>query len=266
MNESIENSLLVLREPPLAWLVINRPFSRNAVNREVWRKLAEDINQLASEKAIHAIIIRGAGEKAFISGADVSEFPDMRSNAELTLDYDRLANTALRAILNAPQPVIAMINGACFGGGVLLAMTCDLRFAADHATFAIPAARLGLAYPLEMGVRRLVKLVGAANASDILFSGRTFDAEEALKIGMLNRVVAGLGLEVFTRDYAMQMAELAPLSHRAHKFEIQQALDADSETDVSRAKEAVRDCLDSEDHREGIAGFLEKRKPEFRGK
>jgi enoyl-CoA hydratase/carnithine racemase len=264
MNESTENPLLVLREPPIAWLVINRPFSRNAVNSRVWRKLAEEINRLAKDRAIHAILIRGAGDKAFVSGADVSEFPDMRSNADLTLEYDRLASTALDAILNAPQPVIAMINGACLGGGVLLAMTCDLRFAADHARFAIPAARLGLAYPLEMGVRRLVKIVGAANASDILFSGRVFDAEEALKIGMLNRVVAGVGLEVFTREYALNMAELAPLSHRAHKIEIQQAMFGDS--DFSRAEAAVRDCLNSKDHREGIAAFLEKRKPKFKGK
>jgi enoyl-CoA hydratase len=264
MTESTENPLLVLSEPPIAWLVINRPFSRNAVSRQVWRQLAEAINRLAEDRAIHAIIIRGAGEKVFISGADVSEFPDMRSSAALTLEYDRLANTALQAILNAPQPVIAMINGACFGGGVLLAMTCDLRFAADHAKFAIPAARLGLAYPMEMGVRRLIHIVGAANASDILFSGRAFDAEEALKMGMLNRIVAGLGLEAYTRDYALNLAELAPLSHRAHKLEIQQAMFADA--DDSRAEEAMRHCLDSEDHREGIAAFLEKRKPEFRGK
>src|SRR5262245_26145690 len=104
MNESTDNPLLVLREPPLAWLIINRPFSRNAVSSEVWRKLAEEINRLAKERTIHAIIIRGAGDKAFVSGADVSEFPDMRSNAELTLEYDRLANTALHAILDAPQP------------------------------------------------------------------------------------------------------------------------------------------------------------------
>src|SRR5262245_33179542 len=126
MNDVIENSLIVRREPPLAWLIINRPASRNAINSEVWSELANAANQLASDTAIRVISIRGAGDKAFISGADVAEFPLLRANAGLTAEYDRIANNALEALRRAPQPVIAMINGACFGGGVLLALTCDL--------------------------------------------------------------------------------------------------------------------------------------------
>jgi enoyl-CoA hydratase len=266
MTEPSEPSLLILREPPLATLVINRPASRNAVNAEVWHRLAVEANALAQDPEVRVLIIRGAGDQAFISGADVAEFPALRANAELTAEYDRLANTALHALMNAPQPVVAMINGVCFGGGVLLALTCDLRFASEDAEFAIPAGKLGLAYPFEMGVQRLVKIVGPAQAADILFSGRAFDAKEALAIGLLNRVLPGAELENFTREYALKMAESAPLSLAAHKLEIQQALLGDSEKDVGRAEEAVRLCLNSADYQEGIAAFLEKRKPRFTGK
>jgi enoyl-CoA hydratase len=266
MTEPSEPSLLILREPPLADLVINRPASRNAVNAEVWRRLAVEANALAQDPEVRVLIIRGAGNQAFISGADVAEFPALRANAELTAEYDSLANTALQALMNAPQPVIAMINGVCFGGGVLLALTCDLRFADEDAKFAIPAGKLGLAYPFEMGVQRLVKIAGPAQAADILFSGRTFDAREALALGLLNRILPGAELENFTREYALKMAESAPLSLAAHKLEIQQALSGDSEKDVGRAEEAVRSCLNSADYQEGIAAFLEKRKPRFTGR
>ena len=265
MTELSQPSLLILREPPLAYLIIDRPASRNAVNAEVWRALASETNALAQDGEVRVLIIRGAGDKAFISGADVAEFPALRANAELTAEYDRLANTALQAFIDAPQPVIAMINGVCFGGGLLLALICDLRFASEDAKFAIPAGKLGLAYPFEMGVQRLVKIAGPAHAADILFSGRTLDAREALAIGMLNGVLPGAELEQFTREYALKVAESAPLSLAAHKVEIQQALLHDSEKDLARAAEAVRRCLNSADYQEGIAAFLEKRRPRFTG-
>jgi enoyl-CoA hydratase/carnithine racemase len=265
MTEPSESSLLILREPPLAYLIINRPASRNAVNAEVWRSLAAEASALAQDKEVRVLIICGTGDKAFISGADVAEFPALRANAALTAEYDRLANSALQALLDAPQPVIAMIRGVCFGGGVLLALTCDLRFAGEDAKFAIPAGKLGLAYPFEMGVQRLVRIAGPAHAADILFSGRAFDAKEALAIGLVNRLLPGAELESFTREYALKMAQIAPLSLAAHKIEIQQALSRDSEKDLARAEEAVRRCLNSADYQEGIAAFLEKREPRFTG-
>src|ERR1051325_5212270 len=188
MTSTNASPLLVLRQPPIATLIINRPESRNAVNAEVWRALADEAKALTQDQEVRVLVIRGAGDKAFIAGADVAEFPSIRANAALTAEYDRLANAALQALIEAPQPVIAMINGVCFGGGVLLALTCDLRFACQAARFAIPAGRLGLAYPFEMGVKRLVKTVGPAHAADILFSGRLLDSQEAWQMGLLNRV------------------------------------------------------------------------------
>lgn len=266
MTETAESVLQILREPPIAWLIINRPQSHNALNAKVWRALAAEVNRLAQDDKIQVLIIRGAGDKAFIAGADVAEFPAIRANAELTVEYDKLANTALQALMDAPQPVIAMINGVCFGGGVLLALTCDLRFASIEAQFAIPAGKLGLAYPFRMGIKRLVKIAGAANAADILFSCRTLTAQEALAMGLINQVLPQTELESFVRSYALKMAEGAPLSLQAHKIAIQQAMFDDSEKDDGRAEAAIRRCLNSADYQEGIAAFLEKRKPKFTGR
>jgi enoyl-CoA hydratase len=266
MTGNLEPLIRILRQPPIAYLIINRPQSHNALNAEVWRTLAIEANRLAQDEAIRVMIIRGAGDKAFIAGADVAEFPAIRANAELTAEYDRLANTALQALMDAPQPVIAMINGVCFGGGVLLALTCDLRFASAEAAFAIPAGKLGLAYPFQMGVKRLVKITGAAHAADILFSGRTFTAQEAQAMGMVNRVLPQSELEVFTRDYALKMTESAPLSLQAHKIAIEQAMFDDADKNTEGAEEAIRNCLNSADYKEGIAAFLEKRRPTFTGR
>jgi len=266
MTQSTESPLIARREPPIGWLIINRPAARNALNVEVWRLLAEEASRLSKDPDIRVIIIRGAGDEAFISGADVSEFPALRSDSKATAQYDQLTTDALQAIVNAPQPVIAMINGLCYGGGVLLSLTCDLRFAAENARFAVPAARLGLAYPMERGVERLVSIVGPTIAADILLSGRVLDAEEAMRTGMINRIYASDELESAVRKYALAMTGLAPLSLAAHKLEIQQAIRSTESRDRVKINEAIRRCLDSEDYKEGIAAFLEKRKPRFTGR
>lgn len=257
--------LLSMREPPLAWVVINRPAAHNALNSDVWKELAETAQQLARDPSVRVIILRGAGDKAFISGADISEFSTLRHNAEMTAKYDQLSAAAWSALHFAPQPVIAMINGLCYGGGVSVALACDLRIAADHSRFAVPAARLGLSYPMAGGVEKLVQIVGPTHAAHILLSAQPIDAQEALRIGLINRVVDRDELEEAVRTYASRMAEGAPLTLAAHKRAIQESLRAASERNNDALREAMRRCFDSEDYQEGIAAFLEKRAPRFRG-
>ena len=263
---SWEDTLAVHREPPLAWLVINRPAAHNALNSEVWKGLAAALGELASAAEIRVIILRGAGSKAFVSGADIGEFSAIRADAGMADAYDQLTARAWLALTNAPQPVIAMINGLCYGGGVSLALACDLRLAADHARFAVPAVRLGLSYPMQGGVERLVQVVGPTHAADILLSGRAVDAHEAWRIGLVNRVVASAELETVTRDYALAMAEGAPLTLAAHKRALQESLRPAADRDARSLHEAMRKCFDSADYKEGIAAFVEKRKPKFEGR
>lgn len=255
--------MLVDIDPPLAWVIVNRPAARNALTLAVWRELAERMRTLASQPEVRVVIVRGAGDEAFIAGADITEFPAARADAAMTAEYDRQTSTALAAIAALPQPVIAMINGLCFGGGCSVALACDLRFAADHARFAVPAAKLGLAYPF---VDPLVRAVGPAHAADLLLSARALDADEAGRIGLVNRVVPRTQLESVTRDYAARMAEGAPLTLAAHKAAIQEALGSAAERNPARVHALVARCFNSADYREGVTAFLEKRKPRFTGK
>lgn len=259
------DALLVHREPPLAWVVVNRPQARNALSVAVWDGLADAIGTLAGDRAVRVIVLRGAGEQAFISGADISEFRAVRADAAATAKYDAVSGRAWAALMHATQPVMAMIHGFCFGGGVAVALACDIRFASAEARFAVPATRLGLSYPFE-SVERLVHVVGPTHAADILLSARTLTAAEALHIGLVNRVVPAAELEAATRDYALAMAQGAPLTVAAHKRAIREALRAPADRDMAGLREAMRRCFDSADYQEGIAAFLEKRPARFEGR
>jgi len=261
-----QSELLISIDAPLAWVKINRPASRNALNLAVWRGLAEALPLLGARPDVHVVIVHGAGDEAFLAGADITEFPATRADATMAAEYERQTHAALEAITTLSKPVIAMINGVCFGGGCSVAVACDLRFAADHARFAVPAVRLGLSYPFSHGVESLVHLVGPAHAADILLSGRALQADEALRIGLVNRVVPRNDLEQVTREYALRMAEGAPLTLAAHKVAIQAAGRAATEGDRHHLQELMTRCFNSADYQEGVAAFLAKRPPRFTGR
>ncbi len=258
--------IAVRREMPLGWVIVNRPAMRNAMNAGMWHALGVAVQSLVDDADVRVILLTGAGEQAFIAGADIAELKAQTENAELIETNIRESLTGLRAITAAPKPVIAMINGACFGGGVLIAATCDLRFASAIAQFGIPAGKLGLAYPFDEGVVRLVNLIGPANAADVLLSGRAFDAEEARQMGLVNRVLLPGELEAYTREYALKLAATAPLSLAAHKLAIQQAQVSDAGRNRAACLAAIQLCYESADHREGLQAFLEKRAPRFQGR
>ena len=250
-------------EGQVGWIVFDNQKRRNAMSLAMWKGVAQALADFGANPDVRVVVMRGAGDTAFVSGADISEFEANRNNAQAQAGYAAASDGAWRALERIDKPLIAMIRGFCFGGGLAIAMKADMRIASENALFAIPAARLGIAYPAH-SVRDLVALTGPANAKEILFTGRRMDANEALRLGLLNRVVPDGHLESEIAALCATLAVNAPLSMRASKEVIDQiARDA---PDPARVKELSRACFDSADYAEGRRAFLEKRRPAFTGR
>jgi len=211
------------------------------------------------------VVIAGDGDKAFISGADISQLEKLRGTAEAQAEYNKAVEKAYLAPMHCSKPVIARVRGICIGGGLGFAAACDLRICADDAVFRMPAARLGLGYS-PTGVRRFMNVIGAANTSDIFFTARKFDAQEALRTGFVSRVATAAQLEQAVAETCGMIAENAPLTVAAAKFAVQQALKDAAERDMATAVKMVQTCFASADHQEGRKAFMEKRKPSFTGR
>lgn len=249
---------------PVGYLILDRPERKNALSFEMWRELPKLLSALAAQREVRAIVLRGAGELPFCSGADISEFETVRASAEGARAYEEANIVAFDAIGSCPLPTIAMIRSFCMGGGVGLAAACDLRVASENAEFAIPPGRLGLAYPPQ-AIGYIVACIGAPNAKDWLYTARRVKAAEAEKLGFLNRLVADGVLESEVEALAMTIAENAPLSLRAGKFAINHAAGFASAATLEEVLAAAEKCFDSADYKEGRAAFLGKRKPVFKG-
>jgi enoyl-CoA hydratase/carnithine racemase len=248
----------------VAWVVLRNPARLNAVRLEMWQALPDAVRALDADPAVRVLVLRGAGDDAFASGADISEFATRRKDAASAAAYEAVTATAFAALLAVEKPVVAMINGVCIGGGLAIASCADLRIAADDARLALPAARLGLGYH-QSGVERLMALVGPSAAAELFFTAREYTAAEALQIGLLNRVVPRAELRAFTGQYAGAIADNAPLTLRAAKRAILDAQRSDEARDRARVARLIAACFESADYAEGVRAFLEKRRPRFRG-
>ena len=257
--------LITRKVNAVGWVIFSNPAKFNAVSHDMWAALPSAIAAFEADPEVRMIVITGEGEKAFISGADISQFEKSRGSAEAQEIYNRAVVEAYEAPVRCSKPVVAKIRGICMGGGLGLAAACDVRIAADDAVFRMPAARLGLGYNYT-GITRFVQLLGQANTSDIFFSARTFNAADALEMGCVNRVVPVADLDREFDAYCELLSENAPLTMAAAKFAIRQtALDATTR-DLEQTARMIEACFSSEDYREGRKAFMEKRKPHFTGK
>ena len=265
LAQSFTDKLIARKDGGIGWIVFNNPERHNATSFEMWQSLPVVLGAYIADPEVRVIALRGAGDKAFSAGADISQFKEKRSGAEAVAEYNAAADIAIQALRECVKPTIAMVRGYCIGGGVAIAVGCDLRIAADDARFAVPAAKLGLGYRFE-GIKRLASIVGPAFTAEIFFTARQFTAREALQMGLVNRVVPAGELEGSVQDCARTIAHNAPLTLQAVKRSLIELQKDPAARDLELCQRMVDACFASEDYREGQAAFMEKRKPQFRGR
>jgi enoyl-CoA hydratase len=253
------------KEGVIGWMTFDHPERLNAVTQDMWLQIGDILDDFEQDDAVRIVVLKGAGNRAFVSGADISKFGAQRRNAAEVAESNRITGLARQKLTAFAKPTIAMINGYCIGGGLAIALMCDLRFAAEGSSFGIPAARLGVGYaPQSVGM--LQDLVGPAYTREILFTGRRFSGEEALQMGLINRLMPYEELESYVREYAETIGSNAPLTLYAAKLASTELLKDEEERDFTLADRAVEACFDSEDYHEGRTAFMEKRKPVFKGR
>ena len=252
------------REDGIGHVVFNNPEKRNAVSLDMWQAVEGALDRFAADEDVRVVVLSGAGGKAFVSGADVSKFEDERSGAEAVAHYNATTARIYTKLNTFAKPTIAQITGSCVGGGVALAVCCDLRICGHGSRFGIPAAKLGLGYGFA-GLQRLVHLIGPAFAKEMFFTARLFSAAEAYEMGLVNRVVPDDQVEGYVADYARTISANAPLTVGAVKAVIGEVLKDAAERDLGRCEQLVQACFASRDYVEGRRAFLEKRPPRFIG-
>jgi enoyl-CoA hydratase/carnithine racemase len=250
------------KEGAVGWLIFNNPERRNAVSVDMWEAIPAVLETFEKDGEIRVVVLAGAGDKAFVSGADISQFEKQRSGPEAVQYYEEIAEDAQLRLQTFDKPVLAMIRGYCLGAGLNIANCCDLRIASEDSRFGIPAAKMGLGYRAS-SMKNLVDTVGAAYAREIMLTGRQFTAGEARDMGLLHKVVSSPDLEKTIREYCEMISANAPLTMRTAKRVIRELLK--NEYDAATCKAWVKECFDSADYAEGRKAFMEKRKPVFKG-
>jgi enoyl-CoA hydratase/carnithine racemase len=258
------DKMLSRKEGGVGYLIFNNPERHNAVSLDMWEAAQGFLADFAADQTVRVVVVTGAGGKAFVSGADISKFESERASKEAIDRYNAAVDKANAAVYEFPKPTIAMIRGYCIGGGVGLALACDLRICSDNSKFGVPAAKLGLGYGFK-GIKKLVDVVGPSFAKEIFFTARQFTAAEALAMGLVNRVLPGAELEKYVKDYADAISANAPLTVNSVKYIVGEAVKDESARDLKRCADLVAQCFASKDYAEGRKAFMEKRKPAFIG-
>jgi enoyl-CoA hydratase/carnithine racemase len=258
-------SLKIEKQGSVGWIIFDNPERHNAINSAMWRCIPQAMAQFDADAGVRCVAFRGAGIEAFSAGADISEFEEVRARHASVAEYDGLLDKVLHAIQDSLKPSVAMIHGHCMGGGLEVALACDLRYCSQSAQFGVPAAKLGLAYNVE-GHKRLLETVGHARAREIMFLGRRYPADEALAMGLVHAVFAARALESETEKILQLLSENAPLAIANSKTIIEEYVKSSGAPDPERMRAAIERCAQSADYQEGRRAFMEKRKPAFKGK